>query len=102
MGKRSRLKNLGEKYKQQIEDIKKGLMTVGTRYDEHILDKYPKVEEDSEGTMYWATLKICRMEFKELTPQQGYVKTMEKFKRVRMDKFINCYIDDKYVVVELP
>jgi hypothetical protein len=102
MGKLSRLRMLGSGYTKRLEEARSGLNKIGEIYNNHIMDGYPKVEEDNEGIIYWVTPKICRMEFKELTPQQGYIKTMEKFKRVRMDKFINCYIDDKYVVVELP
>jgi hypothetical protein len=93
---------LGSNYTQKMEDIKKGLVILRERHDKHILNKYPKTEEDSEGIMYWESPKHVRMEFRGLTPQQGYVKTMSKLKLTRMDKFIKCYIEDKYVVVELP
>jgi hypothetical protein len=96
MGKSSRIRNLGVNYKERIKGVTVKL------YNEHTLKKYPYDEEDSEGISHWMNPKLVKMEFKDLTPEQGYNKTMGKFKLIRMDKFIKCYIEDKYVVVELP
>jgi hypothetical protein len=93
---------LGNNYSKRLEEARNGLNRIGEMHHKHIMDSYPRIEEDNEGIMYWSSPKICRMEFRELTPQQGYDKTMNKFRLARMDKFIKCYIDDKYVVVELP
>jgi hypothetical protein len=96
MGKQSRIRNLGVKYRERIAGATVKL------YNEHTLKEYPYDEEDSEGISHWFNPKLVKLEFKGLTSQQGYVKTMSKFKLIRMDKFIKCYIEDKYVVVELP
>lgn len=100
MGKLSRFKVPG--YVERIERIKKGIIKIKDEYDKHLMEGYPKVEEDSEGIMYWENPKLVRMVFKGLTPQQGLVKTMDKFNKVKMLRFIKCYIENEYVVVELP
>lgn len=89
-------------YAERMEQIRKGVIEIKDKYDKHKMEGYPKVEEDSEGIAYWESPKLVRMIFKGLTPQQGLTKTMDKFNKVKMIKFIRCYIENEYVVIELP
>lgn len=85
-----------------IKQIQKGMAEIKDKYNRHMMEGYPKVEVDSEGIMYLENPKLVKMKFKGLTPQQGLTKTMDKFNKLKMLKFIKCYIMDEFVVVELP
>jgi len=100
MGKLSRFKIPG--YAERMENIRNGVSKIRDIYNKHIMEGYPKMEEDSEGIAYWENPKLVKMMFKGLTPQQGLAKTIDKFNKVKMLKYVKCYINDGYVVVELP
>ena len=98
MGKLSRFKIPG--YTERMEKINKGIEEIKDRYDRHVMESYPKIVEDSEGIAYWESPKFVKMKFKGITPQQGYIRTMDKFNKLHIARFIRCYIKDEYVVVE--
>jgi hypothetical protein len=97
MGKLSRLRMLGVSLNERVNSASSKLKA---NYDNHIQSQYPKIEEDSEGISIWESPKKVRMEFKTLTPQQGYDKTTSKFNKLHLTKFIRCYIEDTCVVIE--
>jgi len=99
LGKLSRLRMLGHSYLERL-DVKKGAKILGDRYREHVLSGYPKTEVDSEGTMIWDSPKKCNMRFNGLTPEEGYIKTVDKFKRFHVNKLVRIYINGEFVVVE--
>jgi hypothetical protein len=100
MDKLSRLRILGQSYTERVDDLKNGAKILGNKYREHMLTKYPKTEVDSEGVMLWESPKKCKMIFHELTPEQGYIKTVDKFNKYHVNEFVRIYIDGVYVVVE--
>lgn len=69
-------------------------------YKEHLVKAYPYSEEDKEGTITWESPHRCRMQFKELSVEDGYTKTVKMYKRVHLYGRISISIQEGYVVVE--
>jgi hypothetical protein len=69
-------------------------------YKEHLVKSYPYSEEDKEGVIIWETPRKCRMQFKELSVEDGYAKTVKMYKRVHLSSRISISIQNGYVVVE--
>jgi hypothetical protein len=80
--------------------VDKAIERLRVAYDKQLMKHYPQIEEDYEGISIWENPKKVKMQFKGITPEQGYSKTMEKFRMLHIDRFINCYIEGIYVVVE--
>ena len=95
MGKKSMLKVPG--YAERLENIKNNAIKI---VNDHLQTNYPKIEEDGEGIATWESPKRVKMQFKNITPVEGYLKTMTKFKRLHMDKYIRCYLENGLVVIE--
>ncbi len=63
---------------------------------------FPYSEEDKEGVITWETPKKCRMLFKDKTVAEGYLETINRFKKLKLDKYVMIYIEGEKVVVVLP
>lgn len=83
MGKLSKIKNAVIKF-----------------YKEHLVKTYPYFEEDKEGIITWESPRKCRMQFKELSVEDGYAKTVKMYKRVHLYGRVSISIQEGYVVVE--
>lgn len=69
-------------------------------YKKYFVKTYPYSEEDKEGVITWESPRKCRMQFKELSVEDGYTKTVKMYKRVHLCGRVHISIQEGYVVVE--
>lgn len=86
-----------------IEGKQKKLVDATIKYfNDHAKRIFPLVDEDDEGIMYWEDSKHVKVKFKKMTVEKGYLKTVELFRKARILKYAKIYIENEYVMVELP
>lgn len=92
---------IGDKIRRKIQEIK----AVGkarelvTKFQEHKKRTYPYTREDDEGVATYISPHHVEMTFKGITPEEGYKKTVDKFKLIgRIHKTRIELVGEKVVV----
>jgi hypothetical protein len=92
---------IGDKIRRKIKElnvIRKAQELIGV-FKTHEKRAYPYVEEDDEGVARWLSPRMALLKFKGITVQEGYSRTVNKFKYTQGIHKISISIEGDYVVV---
>jgi hypothetical protein len=92
---------IGDKIRRRVEELNtvkkaRGLIE---GFKVHEKRTYPYVEEDSEGITKWLSPRMALLKFKGITVQEGYSRTVNKFKYTQRIHKTSISIEGDYVVV---
>jgi hypothetical protein len=92
---------MGNKVRRKVKELKsiKKARELITEFREHEKRTYPYIEEDDEGVMRWLSPRMALLKFKGITVQEGYERTINKFKYIQRIHKISISIEGDYVVV---
>ncbi len=68
---------------------------------QHLSAIYPRTDEDAEAIATWISPKCVKMRFKAMTPDEGYNKTVKKFK-ILFRYGVKVTREDDLTVVSFP
>jgi hypothetical protein len=92
---------MGDKIRRKINElnaIKKAKEYIG-EFQEHEKRTYPYSDEDDEGVSTYTSSRHVELVFKGITPEEGYKKTINKFKLIgRIHKVRIELVNGKVVV----
>jgi hypothetical protein len=100
MGLKSRSKMLETSADERKAKAKEIIDNLIKKYNNHVLSQYPRIEEDSEGIITWENPRKYSMVFKGITVDEGYNKTVSKFKLFHLYKSVKISIIGNTVEVE--
>jgi hypothetical protein len=92
---------IGDKIRRKIQEVK----AVGkarelvTKFQEHKKLTYPYTREDDEGVATYISPRCVEMVFKGISPEEGYKRTINRFKLIgRIHKTRIELVEEKVVV----
>jgi hypothetical protein len=92
---------MGDKIRRKINELNAIKKAKGYIEDFKTHEKrtYPYSEEDDEGVSTFTSSRHVELIFKGITPEEGYRKTVDKFKLIgRIHKVRIALVNDKVVV----
>lgn len=93
---------IGDKIKRKIAElnaVKKAREYI-LDFQEHKKRTYPYFREDNEGTATYLSPHTVELVFKGITPQEGYERTINKFKLVQRLHKVSVMLEGNKVVVD--
>jgi len=92
---------IGDKIRRKIKELKvvKKAKEFIAEFQEHEKRTYPYIEEDDEGVTRWLSPRMALLKFKGITVQEGYSRTVNKFKYTQKIHKTSISIEGDYVVV---
>jgi len=92
---------IGDKIRRKIEELKavKRARELIEGFKVHKKRTYPYIEEDDEGVTRWLSPRMALLKFKGITVQEGYERTINKFKYIKRIHKTSISIEGDYVVV---
>ena len=75
---------IGDKIRRKIQELKavRKARELVTKFQEHKKRTYPYTREDDEGIAIYLSPHHVEMIFKGITPEEGYKKTINRFKLI--------------------
>jgi hypothetical protein len=92
---------IGDKIRRKVEELNavkkaRGLIE---GFKGHEKRTYPYVEEDNEGITRWLSPRMALLKFNGITIQEGYKRTVDKFKYIQRIHKTSISIEGDYIVV---
>ena len=94
---------IGDKIRRKIQKLNAVRKAKSYIEDFRVHEKrtYPYIEEDDEGVMTYLSPRKVEMVFKGISPNEGYKKTVNRFKLLGRLHKVRIELEDDKVVVDL-
>ena len=97
---------IGDKIKRKVAEL--NIMRKAKQYSEQYIKEfqehekrtYPYIKEDDEGVMTYLSPRKVEMVFKGISPNEGYKKTVNRFKLLGRLHKVRIELEDDKVVVD--
>jgi hypothetical protein len=93
---------MGDKIRRKVKELKVIRKAKGyiDEFREHEKRTYPYIKEDDEGVMTYLSPRKVEMVFKGISPNEGYKKTVNRFKLLGRLHKVRIELEDDKVVVD--